>query len=361
MTAGLVSRFIIAPLDVIKIRLQLQTQSLKSRGIVPPRSLLTTPPPYQLGPQAPAAAAAAGIPYHRSAWAAARHIVATEGVTALWKGNVPAEVMYVAYSGVQFVTYRATAAALHSAAEVFAGSARRGMGNGSGSGSGSGPSPRPAALPHWVESFVAGSMAGAAATAATYPLDLLRTRFAAQGNSVGVDRAYANLRVAVRDIFRDEGWRGYFRGLSAGLGQIVPFMGLFFALYETLRPAARKLDFLPFGSADGAAGAVASVIAKTAVFPLDLVRKRLQVQGPTRGLYAHRYSVPVYGRGIAKIIAAIVREEGVRGLYRGLAISLVKSAPTSAVTMWTYERTLAFLVAWEKRRLARAVEREREL
>jgi solute carrier family 25 thiamine pyrophosphate transporter 19 len=40
----------------------------------------------------------------------------------------------------------------------------------------------------------------------------------------------------------------------------------------------------------------------------------------------------------------IVVAEGVRGLYRGLVVSLIKAAPASAVTMWTYERALKFYI-----------------
>ncbi len=119
--------------------------------------------------------------------------------------------MYICYSAVQFTVYRSTTVLLHTA-----------VGD--------------RALPHAVESFVSGAAAGAAATTATYPLDLLRTRFAAQGN----DRVYTSLARAVRDIARDEGTRGFFRGLAPAIGQIVPYMGVFFAVYESLRlPLAR--------------------------------------------------------------------------------------------------------------------------
>jgi hypothetical protein len=40
-------------------------------------------------------------------------------------------------------------------------------------------------------------------------------------------------------------------------------------------------------------GGFASTVGKTAVFPFDLVRKRLQVQGPTRQKYVYR-NIPVY-------------------------------------------------------------------
>ena len=146
---------------------------------------------------------------------------------------------------------------------------------------------------------------------------------------------------SVRDIARIEGVQGFFQGLGAGVGQIVPYMGLFFSTYETLRPILAQVS-LPYGSGDATTGILASVVAKTGVFPLDLVRKRLQVQGPTRERFAGGM-VPVYGKGVWKTGNEIVKNEGWRGLYRGLGVGLVKAAPASAVTMWTYERVLRML------------------
>ncbi|KAL1975916.1 hypothetical protein VTN31DRAFT_4308 [Thermomyces dupontii] len=283
--AGLVSRFCTAPLDVIKIRLQLQVHSL-------------TDPTSIQGIQGPV---------YKGTLRTARTIIREEGITGLWKGNIPAELLYICYGGVQFAAYRTTTQVL---------------------------SHLPRRLPSWTESFISGAVAGGVATTATYPLDLLRTRFAAQGN----DRIYRSLRGAVLDITQNEGPRGFFRGCSAAVGQIIPYMGLFFATYETLRPIVSQFEEFPFGTGDAAAGVVASVLAKTGVFPLDLVRKRLQVQGPHRARYVHR-NIPEYS-GVFRTIAVILRNQGVRGLYRGLMVSLIKAAPASAVTMWTYEQAL---------------------
>lgn len=255
-----------------------------------------------------------GAPVYKGTIPTIKHILAYEGVTGLWKGNIPAEVMYVCYSAVQFTAYRSTTMFIHHM-----------IGKNK--------------IPHSAESFISGATAGFCATAATYPLDLLRTRFAAQGN----DKVYASLINAIKNIHRDEGYRGFFRGLTAGVGQIVPFMGTFFALYETLRLPLAQVN-LPFSSGDATAGVISSVIAKTAVFPLDLVRKRMQVQGPTRSKYVHK-NIPEY-RGIPSTIATIFQVEGYRGLYRGLTVSLIKAAPASAVTMWTYERSLNIFQSW---------------
>ncbi|EFX04823.1 mitochondrial dicarboxylate carrier protein [Grosmannia clavigera kw1407] len=301
-TAGLIARFLVAPLDVVKIRLQLQTHSLSD-----PRSQLNLH----------------GGPTYKGTLPTMRHIIAHEGLTGLWKGNVPAELMYVCYSAIQFTAYRTATLLVQQAAGG------------------------PGVLPPSIESFVSGAAAGAAATTATYPLDLLRTRFAAQGSK---DRVYTNLRHAVREIARDEGLRGFFRGLGPAILQIAPFMGTFFAVYEGLRAPllrAHLADRLPFGGGDAAAGAVAAVAAKTAVFPLDLVRKRIQVQGPTRGRYVHK-NIPVYDGSVGRTLRKIARREGIRGLYRGLTVSLLKAAPASTITVWTYERVLHLLMRLDK-------------
>ena len=144
---------------------------------------------------------------------------------------------------------------------------------------------------------------------------------------------------------RQEGLKGFYQGVNAAVGQVVPYMGLFFSTYETLRPALAGL-VLPFGSGDATAGIVAGICAKTGTFPLDLIRKRLQIQGPSRERYVGG-RIPVYGKGVWTTGQAIIRREGWRGLYRGIGVGLIKSAPASAVTMWTYERALKSLKGYE--------------
>jgi len=286
--AGLVSRFCIAPLDVVKIRLQLQVHSLSD--------------PLSLD----------GIkgPTYKGVFQTISTIRQQEGFRALWKGNIPAELLYVCYGGAQFVAYR-------SISQLQAQS--------------------PIRLPPSVESFISGAAAGSIATTITYPLDLLRTRFAAQGT----ERVYTGILASLREIRQDEGVRGFFRGCSAANAQIIPYMGLFFSSYELFHEYIGGKR-LPFSSGDAVAGVMASVLSKTIVFPLDLVRKRLQVQGPTRLRYVHT-NIPEY-RGVVRSLSQIASQEGIRGWYRGLTVSLLKNAPASAITMYVYERTLHLMM-----------------
>ena len=55
--------------------------------------------------------------------------------------------------------------------------------------------------------------------------------------------------------------------------------------------------------------------------------------------------MPVYA-GITGAATTIFRSEGIRGLYKGLGVSIVKAVPLSAITMTTYEWSLGVLERW---------------
>lgn len=298
-SAGLISRFFVSPLDVVKIRLQLQSHA---PGV---------------------------IPHYNGILPTVKTILREEGVHAFWKGNIPAEILYLMYGGIQFLTVTQVNILLASQAvkDVLGGRE----------------------IPHTVRETIAGGTAGGVAITATYPLDLLRTRFAAQGS---LDkRVYTSIAGAVRDIYGHEGPGGFFKGLGASLGQIVPNYALFFGTYGLVHRVLSSNDvrnLLPMHPPTGKAwedllsGGIASVVAKTGVFPLDLIRKRLQVQGPHRHKYVNGEKLPVYTGGVLKTGREIVLKEGYRGLYRGLTIGLVKAVPTNAITMWAFGRALKF-------------------
>lgn len=260
--------------------------------------------------------------------------------------------MYIAYGATQFTTYRWASKSLS------------------------------AAFPNIsepVQSFISGSTSAVAATTLTYPFDLLRTRFAIQATP-GNEKVYPSLRYAIWHIYKHEGVTGYFRGLTPAVTAMVPYMGLFFATYQQIFGLLNHvMPSMPVGTlpndssnsndtmesdsitkawsgydsnialvslitlirtSQGAiAGFLAGALSKTALFPLDVIRKRLQVQGPTRAKYLSG-TIPIYPRNILLTALMITRNEGFLGLYKGWFISLIKSAPASAVTMWWYEHTL---------------------
>ena len=151
------------------------------------------------------------------------------------------------------------------------------------------------------------------------------------------------VRQSITDILREEGATGYYRGMGTSLLQIAPYMGILFGTYEASRSSLLMSHYFSPRTSDFLAGGIAGVVSKYAVFPLDTVRKRLQVQGPTREKYIHR-DIPVYSRGIMHCMKDIMQKEGVRGLYKGLGIALLKSGPSAAVTLWVFDGSLR---VWE--------------
>ena len=156
---------------------------------------------------------------------------------------------------------------------------------------------------------------------------------------------YTSVRQSVTHILRDEGLSGFYRGVFTSLLQIAPYMGLLFATYETSRTTLSSTSSLSISprTSDFLAGGVAGIVSKCAVFPLDTIRKRLQVQGPTRERYIHK-DIPIYSQGILHCTKDIIRNEGLRGLYKGLGVALLKSGPSAAVTLWVFDGSL---LAWE--------------
>ncbi|KAJ1648911.1 mitochondrial thiamine pyrophosphate transporter [Dispira simplex] len=192
-------------------------------------------------------------------------------------------------------------------------------------------------LPQTMVSFASGFVTGIVATMCTYPFDLLRTRFAAQGDV----KVYRGLFDSIRAISKSEGIQGFYRGMWPSLVQIMPYISLMFGTYDLsarwFQEAEERSTLIhylgPFQ--DIICGGIAGTVGKLGVFPLDVVRKRLQVQGPSRKLFA-RDQVPVYSSSVWRTLREIALHEGILGLYRGLVPGLVKSAPASAITFFIY-------------------------
>jgi solute carrier family 25 thiamine pyrophosphate transporter 19 len=221
--AGIASRIIISPIDVIKIRFQLQSQSLKLSHLH-----IAKPKKYSSLPQS------------------LTLIVKEEGLLGLWKGNLPAIFLYFTYGGIQFYSFNSLQKLAKNDKYVY-----------------------DYIQPRFY-TFVNGALAGCISTTFTYPFDLLRTRFAAQGN----DKLYTSIFHAVGDIFKTEGIKGFYRGLLPSFASIVPQMGLVFEIH---RYVCFRLDqiknrpFLKFTN-EMISGGIAGTVAKVITMPLDVIR-----------------------------------------------------------------------------------------
>lgn len=124
--------------------------------------------------------------------------------------------------------------------------------------------------------LVAGGMAGAIAQAAIYPLDLVKTRlqtYTCEGGHV------PNLKTLSRDILVKEGPRAFYRGLVPSLLGIIPYAGIDLAAYETLKDMSKTYvlrDSSPGPLVQLGCGTISGALGATCVYPLQVIRTRMQ-------------------------------------------------------------------------------------
>lgn len=94
-------------------------------------------------------------------------------------------------------------------------------------------------------------------------------------------------------------------------------------------------------------GALSGFFSKIVVYPFDLVRKRIQMEGAAAAESSSSLSSQIRRQSWYNCIKNIVKQEGIRSLYKGLAPSLLKVAPANAVTFMVFEETKDLLLLFQ--------------
>lgn len=282
---GMGSVLALHPLDVIKTRLQVQDGKRKGSA-----------------------------PVYRGMVSAAASIVRNEGARGLYAGLTPALLGSTASWGLYFLGY-------HRAKHRH----RRRLGA--------------AALdPAWH--LASAAEAGVGVVLVTNPIWVVKTRLQLQATPAraGVTRKrdYEGFLHALRQIWREEGAAGFYRGLQPSL-LLVAHGALQFTVYEELKRAAGKgkpeADLTP--TEISVAGGASKIVASTLTYPAQVVRSRLQQRAVDYGFY----------RTFLASLSQIMAHEGVLGFYKGFVPSIVRVLPASTITFLVYEETLKRLRA----------------
>ncbi|XP_027940036.1 mitochondrial substrate carrier family protein B-like isoform X2 [Vigna unguiculata] len=146
-----------------------------------------------------------------SIWNEASRIIHEEGFRAFWKGNLVTIAHRLPYSSVNFYSYEHYKKLLKKVPGL--------------------QSHRDNVSADLCVHFVGGGMAGITAATSTYPLDLVRTRLAAQTNFT----YYRGIWHALHTISKEEGILGLYKGLGTTLLTVGPSIAISFSVYESLR------------------------------------------------------------------------------------------------------------------------------
>eukprot|EP00301_Raphidiophrys_heterophryoidea_P020866 c5453_g1_i2.p1 GENE.c5453_g1_i2~~c5453_g1_i2.p1 ORF type:complete len:311 (-),score=70.55 c5453_g1_i2:108-1040(-) len=184
-----------------------------------------------------------------------------------------------------------------------------------------------------TQHMIAGTIGGAASTFVTFPLDLVKVRYQVHTASA---TPYTSLLSALMTIARKEGPRALYQGMLPGLvGSSVSWGGYFF-FYERAKARYSKDSQTELHSGHHLMASVeAGAILVFLTNPIWLVKTRLQLQQRGVGDANSHY------RGMTHALRQIVKEEGFRGLYRGVVPALLLTSH-GAVQFMVYERLKKF-------------------
>jgi len=271
--AGIAGKSIVAPLDRVKILLQTQKAEFTHCGVT---STLI-------------------------------YILKNEGIVGLFRGNFVQMVRIFPYGGIQFSMY-----------EVIKRTLTKGDCHSS-----------------HLSKFIAGSLGGVCGVTATYPLDILRARLAFYSKDAS---GYKNLNKAIHTIYKEQGTKGFYRGWFPSVLAIIPQSGLSFCFFELLKSIfiwklqimRRKTNCVAESdcyklSTTGRliSGGLAGAMAQSVSYPLDVVRRRMQMGDGTRFI---------------AVLKDTYTNHGIRkGLFRGLSVNYVRTVPMNAVSFCVYE------------------------
>jgi solute carrier family 25 protein 16 len=233
--------------------------------------------------------------------------------------------------------------------------------------------------------FVAGSIAGCMSVFTTYPLEVIRVRLAWETKS----SKRMNVREICRTIYNEHpppaasrasvlqessvsrtaaatveaasaavsavtpvhGLSNFFRGFTPTLWGMIPYAGASFLTHDAAGdvmrlPRLAPHTILPMSErsqkqlapnkppplrawAELTTGALAGFVSQTVSYPLEVIRRRMQVGGVVGD--GHRLTM-------MEVIRSILREKGGKGFYVGLSLGYVKVVPMAATSFFVYER-----------------------
>jgi len=179
--------------------------------------------------------------------------------------------------------------------------------------------------------FCAGGIAGAVSRTTVSPLERLKILFQVQPANA---KQYTSISGSLAKMYKDEGWRGYFKGNGTNIVRIVPYSAAQFAAFEKFKKMLIKegeKDLTPLNRLN--AGAMAGIVSVVVTYPLDLIRTRLSVQSVTDPQY----------KGIVDAWMTIMRSEGIFALFKGITPTVLGVAPYVGLNFMTYETLKAFV------------------
>lgn len=165
----------------------------------------------------------------------------------------------------------------------------------------------------------AGGMAGSLSLTVVYSLDFARTRLANDAKGKGGERQFNGLIDVYRKTLASDGIGGLYRGFVISCVGIFIYRGLYFGLYDTLKPmllgenASASLSFF--------LGWAITIVSGLASYPIDTVRRRMMMTSGGGVKYA----------GSIDCAKQVIANEGFMSLMKGAGANILRGVAGAGV------------------------------
>ncbi|KAJ5125295.1 hypothetical protein N7448_004621 [Penicillium atrosanguineum] len=194
--------------------------------------------------------------------------------------------------------------------------------------------------------WLAGAAGGLASWTISSPTELIKCR--AQLDT----RPEVSSWTVAKDIYRSRGWRGLYYGGAITSARDSIGYGFYFWSYEL----CKRWIMTPDESSHEAAlkvllcGGIAGIVTWGSVFPLDMIKTRLQAQtvfDSTEASESRSLLRPRQNMNTFQIAREVYRAEGMLAFYRGLGICSIRAFIVNAVQWAAYEWLMKSLTPYE--------------
>ncbi|GME85504.1 unnamed protein product [[Candida] boidinii] len=177
--------------------------------------------------------------------------------------------------------------------------------------------------PWFAGNLASGGLAGATSLFFVYSLDYARTRLAndAKASKGNGERQFNGLVDVYKKTLATDGVAGLYRGFLPSVVGIIVYRGLYFGLYDSLKPVVLVGPLETSFLAAFALGWAVTTGASTASYPLDTVRRRMMMTSGQAVKYKGAFDA------FTKIVAA----EGVASLFKGCGANILRGVAGAGV------------------------------
>merc|ERR1711936_333073 len=194
----------------------------------------------------------------------------------------------------------------------------------------------PKDAPQWQKfgtNILSGGVAGSMSLTFVYSLDFARTRLANDAKGKGGERQFNGLIDVYVKTLKSDGIQGLYRGFTISAVGIFIYRGMYFGLFDTLKP-------LLIGGKDSSVAAsfilgwAVTVTAGLMSYPIDTIRRRMMTSGGG-----------VKYKGSIDCAMQIMKNEGFMSMMKGAGANILRGVAGAGV-LAGFDKFQAMYIAW---------------